>query len=80
MVGVELEARTMVGVGAGLGHVVDDRAHVAAVLRAEVVGDDLELSDDVLVADEYRRTSYGVVIVRLTIDLEVVRAATLPIH
>src|SRR5205085_12624904 len=78
--GVQLERGTMPGIAAGLGHVVDDRAHVAAVLGAEVVADDLELLDQVLVGNEERRTGDGVVVVRLTVNREVVGAATLAVH
>ena len=46
----------MVGVGAGLGQVVDYRARIASILRAEVVGDDLNSAQRILVAEEDLRT------------------------
>ena len=45
----------MEGIGAALGDVVDDRALIAAILRAEVVGKDLKLLKRVLVAEEVLR-------------------------
>ena len=69
----------MEGVGAAPGNVVDDRALIAAVLRAEVVGQDLKLLEGVLVAEEVLRAGDGVVVVGLAVDLEVVGAAALSV-
>ena len=65
---------------ARLGYIIHDRAHVAAVLGAEIVGDDLNLGYRVSAAEEYLRAAYGVVVVVLPIDLEVVRAPALAVR
>ena len=48
--GVLVDGRTVDGVGAGLGKVVDDRTCVATILSAETVGDDLNFGDCLVVA------------------------------
>src|SRR5262249_1466440 len=79
-VGVILECASVEGVGAALGHVVNYGTRVAPVFHAEVIGNDVELGDDVLIADEDRGPGNRVVVVRLAINLEVVGAATLPVY
>ena len=77
---ITAKQRTVDGIRARLGHIVDDGTGVASVLGAEVVGDDLDFLDCILVAHENLGSGDRVVVVRLTIDLEVVRAATLAVR
>ena len=76
---VELERRAVNAVGSGLGQVIDHRSHVAPVLGAELIGDDLHARDRVLVAEEDLGPGDGVVVVGLAIDFEVVGAAALAV-
>ena len=76
---VVFKSRAVEGVGASLGDVVDDRAGIAAILRAVVVRNDVEFLQRVLVAEEELWTGDGVVIVRLAVNLEVVGAAALSV-
>ncbi len=76
---VKLEAATVQRVRTGLGDVVHNRACIAAVLRTEIIGDDLYFLNGVLVTEKDLRSAYAIVVVRLAVDFRVVVAATLPI-
>src|SRR5438046_2788068 len=65
-------------VGSRLRDVVDYRAHVTPVLSA-IVGHNLQFGYRILIAEEDRRASHRVVIVRLPVKLVIVGASTLPI-
>ena len=62
-----------------LGYIIHHSAHVAAILSAEVVRDDLKLLDRVLIGEEDLRPRDRIVIVRLPIDLEIIRAPALSV-
>ena len=78
--GIELKAGSMETIGAVLGDVVHHRAHIAAILSAEIVRDDLNFLDRVLIGEEDLRPGDGVIVVRLSVDLEIIRAAALSIR
>lgn len=68
----------MKGISTGLGDVVHNTAQVAAVFGAEI-GDDLQFSNSVLVAEKDIRTTNGVVIIILAIELEIIGARPWPL-
>jgi hypothetical protein len=76
---VELKGAAMELIGTRLGDVVNDRAGVAAVLGAEVVGDDLNFADGVLVAEEGLGSADGVVVIGLAIEFGIVESAALAV-
>ena len=67
-------------IASGFGDVVHHRTGIAAVLSAEVVGDDLEFLDCVLITEEDLRAGDGIVVIGLAIDLEIIRPSALAIH
>src|SRR5271155_874100 len=76
---VVFETAAMKTVCAGLCHIIHYRAHIASILRPEVVGDDLNFGYRVRAAEEDLRAAYVVVVIILSIDLEVVGAAALAV-
>ena len=66
-------------VSPGLGDVVDHTSQIAAVFGAEI-GDDLQFRNSVLVAEKDIRTTNGVVIIILTIELEIIGARSLAVY
>ena len=68
----------MESVGAGLSHVVDNATHVTAIFSVEI-RHHLQFRNGVLVAKKDRRTTDGVVIVILPVQLVVVRAGALAV-
>src|ERR1700735_1609655 len=67
--GVELKARSVELVRTTPGDVVDDASRVASILRAEVVGDHLDLLQRVLVGEVDLRPGDQKIVVRLPIQL-----------
>ena len=77
---VVFEAAAVELVRSGLCDVVNDCSTcVPTVLCAVVVGDDLQLRDRILIAEEDLGTADGVVVVRLAIEFKVIKAAALSI-
>ena len=62
----------MEGVGPGFCDVIDHGTGITAVLRTEVAADDLDFLQGILVRKEDLRACYGVVVVRLAMDFEVI--------
>src|SRR6185369_7125425 len=73
------ESAAVESVRAALGHDVNNRALIAAVLGREVVRNDLVFSYLVLKVHEQRRTGHAQVVVVGAVNLEVVRTTTISV-
>ena len=66
-------------VRAAFGHDIYNRALVAAVLRREVVGDELKLLHGVLVVDKEIRTANGQVVIVRAVECKVILPRTVAV-
>src|SRR5689334_16318857 len=75
----EFVSRAVEYVGAPLGDVIHDTAHVAAIFGVEV-GHDLQFCDGVWIAKKERGAAYRIVIVILAVQLKVIRTSALAVN
>src|ERR1700732_3729392 len=74
--GEVVEGTSVELVSAAFSNVVDHRTRSASVFHTKIVGNDSHFVESVLVTKENRGASHGIVVVRLAINLKVVRATT----
>ena len=77
--GINFKTSAMKCVRSGLGDVVYDSAHIAAVLSAHAGGENLDFLDCILVAEKETWPANRGIVVRLSVNLRVVRPAPLAI-